>query len=239
MDLPGYVALTRLAGLDREMSSIANNIANASTTGFRREGLSFTEAVRRMPSGEPSVSLSGAGSGFTDVLAGEIRTTGQQLDLAIAGDGFFAVEAGEDVFLTRAGNFTKTPDGEMALPNGAVLLNDGGAPVVLPPIAADISVGPDGTISADGAPLDRVGLFTNADPLGAARRDGVMFRTEEPAPDRVSQIMQGALEASNVSPVSEMARMIEVQRAYEQGMRFLDTEDDRIRNAVRTLGERR
>ena len=111
----------------------------------------------------------------------------------------------------------------------------GGAPVFVP-AGVDIAIAGDGTISADGQPLGQVGLYLPADPLQLKREDGVRF--DSPAgilPAENARLLQGFLEGSNVNPVLQIARMIEVQRAYELGQSFLETEDQRIRNAVKTL----
>lgn len=239
MDLPGYVALSRVSGLDRELSVIANNIANMSTTGFRREDLIASEAATHLPSDGTTIAMSALRARYTDVAQGTVERTGRPLDLAIDGTAYFQVMQDGEPLLTRAGNFGRTVDGELALPSGAVLLDAGGAALIVPPDAGEVAIAPDGTVSADGAPLGQVGLW-QVDPADQiSRRDGVMFATTgDPVPAEASRILQGALEGSNVSPVTEMARMIAVQRAYEQGQSFLTSEDERIRAAIRSLGER-
>ncbi|MGB0497883.1 MAG: flagellar hook-basal body complex protein, partial [Rubricella sp.] len=122
MDLPGYIAVTRLSGLDREMTALANNLANLSTPGYRAEGLIFSELVRAVPGEGGSVSMTAARTRHVADIAGPVRETGQPLDLAISGEGFFLVETGRGQALTRAGNFTLSPEGAVILPTGAQLL---------------------------------------------------------------------------------------------------------------------
>ena len=117
------------------------------------------------------------------------------------------------------------------------LLDLGGAPVFIPADAAQIGISRDGTISADGQPLAQLGLVVPEDPSELRRATGVLHEvtgTTRPVDEPV--ILQGFLEESNVNPISEMARLIEVQRAYEAGQKFMDREDERIRAVVQTLG---
>ena len=236
MDASGYVTLSRQSGLMREMQVVSNNIANLSTTGYRREGVVFAEHIVR--TGEESLSMAHARGRLTDPSQGALAPTGGALDLAIEGEGFFAVETPEGPRLTRAGAFSMGPAGDVLSPEGHRLLDAGGAPVNLPPDAGPVTVAPDGTVSTPLGPIALLGLVRPVEPLAMARGAGTTFDPGpagfEPAPE--GQVLQGHLEASNVNAVSEIARMIEVQRAYELGQSFLDREDQRLRGAIETMG---
>ncbi len=239
MDNAGYTALTRQSGLLREMQSVANNIANVSTTGFRREGLVFSEFIKALPPGDPSLSMALANVRNTVLEQGALTQTGGSFDFAIEGDGFFLIEGPDGPLLTRAGAFTPSDQGELATPDGLRLLDAGGAPVFVPPDARAVALAADGTLSADGRPLTQIGLYLPADPNDLAHRDGVRFQASggvEPVIEG-AVILQGFIENSNVDAVSEIARMIEVQHAYELGQTFLEKEDERIRAVLRTLGQ--
>lgn len=236
MDSTGYTTLTRQAGLLREMQVVANNIANLSTTGFRREGIVFAEHVRRLEDG-PSLSMAHASGHSTDLSQAGLVATGATFDFAIQGEGFFLVETPEGNRLTRAGSFSPSPEGELVTPDGHRLLDIGGAPVFAPAEAGSVALGADGTLSADGQPLGRIGLWQPTDVTGLQHMSGTLFETDgevEPVEDGV--IVQGMLEESNVNPLIEIARMIEVQRAYEMGQSFLEQEDQRVRGVIQTLG---
>lgn len=236
MDNAIYTSLTRQSGLMREMHVVANNIANISTTGFRREGVIFSEYVRRLDDA-PSLSMARASARLRDLSQAELSQTGAPFDLAIRGEGFFLIETPDGERLTRAGHFTPNAEGELVNPDGYRLLDQGGAPVFVPPDAGVVSVASDGTISANGAPLARIGLWFPADPLSLRHVAGTLFSADAPEPmEESGVILQGYLEGSNVHPVMELARMIEVQRAYEMGQKLLDREDERIRNTLQTLG---
>ena len=235
MENASYATLTRMSGLLREMDTVANNIANMSTTGFRREGLVFSEFIRDTGPGEPSLSMGHAGARVSDLTQGALTRTGGAFDLAIEGPGFFLVETPAGQRLTRAGVFTPNEVGEVVTPDGGRLLDEGGAPVFVPPDAGSVAIASDGTLSADGQPLGRIGLYAPADPLDLARAEGVAFAAPGGVEPAEGRMLQGFVEGSNVQPVVEIARMIEVQRAYELGQGFLDKEDERIRSALRTL----
>ena len=237
MDLAGYVALTRQSGLLKEMQSVANNIANLSTTGFRREGVLFAESIRALPTEGGSVAMTEARGRWTNEGQGVLQQTDGVLDLAIEGEGFFRVMTPAGERLTRAGAFTRNGEGDVVNADGHLLLDEGGGPINIPFEAEAIAVGADGTLAINGQPAGLIGVVTAEDATSLFRETGVLFRYDgEVAPAEGSQIIQGFLEASNVNAVSEMARMIEVQRAYEYGQKLLDQEDERIRGAVRTLG---
>ncbi|MER2507591.1 flagellar hook-basal body complex protein [Amaricoccus sp.] len=237
MDLAGYVALTRQSGLAKEMQSVANNIANISTTGFRREGVIFAEEVQALPAEGNSVAMTEARARYTDELQGALTQTDAPLDLAIEGEGYFTVQTPQGERLTRAGSFLRGPTGEIMTEGGDLLLDEGGGAMVIPFEAKSIGVASDGTISADGEPIAKVGLVTVEDQTKLFRESGVLFRADGgTVPIENGRVLQGFVEQSNVNPVSEIARMIEVQRAYEYGQKLMDQEDERIRAVVRILG---
>ncbi|HVH01821.1 MAG TPA: flagellar hook-basal body complex protein [Amaricoccus sp.] len=238
MDLAGYVALTRVSGLAKELQSVANNIANVSTTGYRREGVVFAEMVQALSAEGGSVAMTEARGRYTDELQGTLVETGGTLDLAVEGDGYFTVMTAQGQRLTRAGAFTRNGDGTVVNMDGHPLLDEGGGEIVIPFEAKAISVSADGTLSVDGQPAAKLGLVRVADQTRLFREAGVLFRADtdvEYVED--GRIVQGFLEQSNVNPVGELARMIEVQRAYESGQKLLDQEDERIRRVITTLGQ--
>jgi flagellar basal-body rod protein FlgF len=236
MDLAGYVALSRQTGLLDEIQAVANNIANMSTTGYRGEGVIFAEEVQALPAEGGSVAMTEARARYVDELQGSLQQTDGTLDLAIEGEGYFTVMTPQGERLTRAGAFTRNGDGTVVNMDGYALLDEGGGEIAIPFEVTSIAVSADGTMSADGAPLARIGLVQVEDRTKLFREAGVLFRSDEaPVPVENGRVLQGFLEQSNVSPIAEMARMIEVQRAYEYGQKLLDQEDERIRQTVSTL----
>ncbi|GAA0290646.1 flagellar hook-basal body complex protein [Rhodovulum strictum] len=236
MDSTGYTALTRQVGLMREMQSVAHNIANASTAGYRREGVIFSEHVAALEGPGDSLSMANAHVRNIDLSQAPLTQTNGQFDFAIEGEGFFLLETPQGQRLTRAGSFTPNADGELVSPDGHRLLDGGGAPVFVPPDAATVALASDGTLSADGQLLAQIGLFLPADPNKLTHVAGTLFDPGgAPDPYLEGTMLQGFVEQSNVSAITEITRMIEVQRAYELGQNFLNQEDERIRSAVRTL----
>ena len=234
MENAGYVTLTRQSGLMREMRVIANNIANQATTGFRQEGVIFSEYVRQID-GVDSLSMARGNVRNTSHLPGTIDETGGPFDLAIEGDAYFLIETPAGQRLTRAGHFTPDGNGDLVTMDGYRVLDAGGAPIFVPP-NEKVAIGRDGTMSVNGTPVGQIGLWQPVDPLKVRREDGVRFVSDavvEPAPE--SRVLQGFLEQSNVEPLGQIARMIEVQRAYELGQSFLENEHERIRNLVQNI----
>lgn len=239
MDNAIYATLTRQSGLMSEMQTVANNIANASTTGFRREGMIFSEFVDALAPGDASLSMATANVRDTRLEQAPLTQTGGAFDLAIEGEGFFLVEGPQGPALTRAGAFTPSITGELTTPEGYRLLDAGGAPVFVPSGTGPIAIASDGTVSADGQPIAQIGLWQPSDPNDMRHRDGVLFDAPGGVVPAIepSTIHQGFLENSNVDPIGEIARMIEIQRAYEQGQSFLERENERIRGVIDALGK--
>ncbi|MEM1265440.1 MAG: flagellar hook-basal body complex protein [Pseudomonadota bacterium] len=237
MDTSGYVTLSRQTGLAREMQNVANNIANSSTVGYRREGMVFAEHIEAVPVEGGGIALTTARVRFTSDAQGALEKTGGTFDLAIEGAGFMLLDTAAGLRLTRAGSFGPNAQGELVNSLGDRLLDGAEVPVIVPPDAASVAIAPDGTITANGQPIGELGLVQVSDPTTLFREDGVRFRADGPLlPVANPNLRQGFLEASNVNPVVEIARMIEVSRAYEAGQQLMEREDDRLRAATRLLG---
>lgn len=230
-----YTTLTRQSGLMREMQVVAHNIANISTTGFRREGVVFSEYIQRMEDA-PSLSMANGNARHMDLRQAGLSQTGAAFDFAIQGEGFFLIETPQGQALTRAGSFTPNAESELVNPDGHRLLDLGGAPIFVPPDAGQVALSADGTLSAKGQPLGQIGLWQPSDPLKMTHQGGTVFVSETVEPAAGATILQGFVEESNVNPISEIARMIAVQRAYEMGQGFLEKEDERMRGVIQALG---
>lgn len=228
-----YTALTRQSGLMKEMQSVAHNIANSATTGFRADGIVFSEHVKAVGQSQPSISFAVADAHVTRSTQGSLTQTDGQFDFAIEGDGFFQVQTSEGLRITRSGAFFPTPQGELVTADGYPVLDIGGAPIFVPADAGDVKLASDGTLSVSGAPLAQIGIVTMAEGSTLVRESGVRFAVDgEVEPVEQPQVLQGFLEGSNVDPVGEIARMIQVQRAYEMGQNFLEKEEERMRSIM-------
>ncbi|WP_278922132.1 MULTISPECIES: flagellar hook-basal body complex protein [Pseudophaeobacter] len=235
MESAGYATLSRQTGLMREMRVVANNIANAATTGYRSEGLIFSEFVQSSQ-GQESLSMARANIFNTSMEQGQLTQTGGTFDFAIEGDAYFMIETPQGERLTRSGAFSPNAEGDLVTMDGHRVLDAGRAPVFVPGTAGSIQVGANGTITADGNAVGQIGLFQPDEDTILMREDGVMFRAEGEIVDAEgAKMVQGYLEGSNVNAITQVTRMIEIQRAYEMGQSFLETEDQRIRNAIKNL----
>ena len=232
-----YTTLARQDGLLKEMQVVANNIANTNTSGYKTDSAIFAEYVMATGQETPSLSMGGLAGHSFDLTQGTVKFTGGQFDVAIQGEGFFALQTPAGERLTRAGSFQVSADGELITPDGASVLDAGNTPIQIPPEAANISIAGDGTITVDGELLGQIGVFRAN---GQLQRDTDTRFTAEGGTEAIqnASVLQGAVEQSNVSPVLEMARMIEVQRAYEAGQTVLEQEHQRISQFISTVGNR-
>ncbi len=238
MDNATYATLTRQSGLRQELQVIAHNIANAATDGFQKEGLIFSEHVQRLEDADSSLSMARAHARMVDRSQGQLTQTGGTFDIAIEGDGYFMVGTPGGNRLTRAGSFHPNGQGFLGASDGALVLDPGGVPIFIPPGVRDVQVGRDGSVSGDGQPLGQIGVFDPAEGASLTRAGDVRFEIDGPVQAQENPTLaQGFLESSNVDPVLEIARLIEVQRAYERSRDIVSTEDERIRAVLKTLGQ--
>ena len=237
MDNATYAILTRQSGLLSEMQIVANNVANAQTSGFKTEGLVFSEFVKNLDRSHGDLSMAAARIKATDSTQGTLSQTGGTFDLAIEGDGYFLVDTPQGPRLTRAGSFVPDAFGTLLTPDGNPVLDTGGAPVFVPSGVGPLGISADGTISVEGRAVGQLGLVIPDDPAELRRQTGTLFEAPSgygPAPQ--ARILQGFLDDSNVNPIEQIARMIEIQRSYELGQSFLQIEDDRIRGVIQAIG---
>ena len=178
MDNASYVGLTRNSGLLRELSTIANNIANTSTNGYRREGAVFAEHVKSLEGPNPSLSIATMGHRFIDLSEGDVIKTENPLDFAIQGEGFFLIQTPQGERLTRDGAFSPNAEGELVTSTGSQVLDDAGGAIVIPPEATNITTSTDGFIFADGQAIGRIGVVT-ADPAYLVR-DCLLYSSPSP-----------------------------------------------------------
>lgn len=235
MGLSNLPPLSRQQGLLQEMNVIAQNISNAQTNGYRQQGVLFSEVLATGQSSD-GIAMTRAHGRLVSTVQGPLQQTGGTFDLAIEGDSYFQVETPNGTRLTRAGHFSPDSTGTLRTSNGHALLDLGGAPIQIPTDAGEIGVGADGTLSIDGNPLTRIGLGRPANPGNLIREAGALFDAPDGIiPNQEGRVRQGFVEGSNVDPIGQMARMVEVQRAYELGQSFLQTEDERQRRAIDSL----
>jgi flagellar basal-body rod protein FlgF len=232
-----YATLARQHGLMQEMQVVSNNLANSSTTGYKTDRAIFAEFLVSTGSDASSLSMGSLAGHSFEMEQGGLKVTGGQFDLAVQGDGYFTVDTPQGTRLTRAGQFQLAANGNLIDMNGSNVLNAGGGAITIPPEATNLVISADGTISANGLQIDQVGIVV---PDGELMRDSNTYFSAKDgfAAAKDFGIVQGALEQSNVSPVLEVSRMIEVQRAYEAGQALLETEDQRLGQLISAVRER-
>ena len=241
MDNAGYINIARQTGLLRELDVIANNIANSGTVGYKRESSVFTEYVNSLKNQssldalESSVSMGRLGAHVSHFESGELRRTGGTYDIAIDGEGFFLVGTQQGDRLSRAGNFQTDNNGILVNFAGDPVLDNAGGQIQIPQNINRLVIGPDGTLSADGLELGRIGIVTAPVETLVRSGDNLWATTDGFEPVIAPRVLQGFLEGSNVEPVVEIARMIEVQRYYDAGQKIMDMEDERIKSVVTSI----
>ncbi len=240
MDNALLIGLQTQRVLQRRMEIAANNLANISTTGFRADML-ITEEVSRSPArsadAPQDIRFVRDLTVGRDTRQGALNVTGEAFDLALEGEGFFVVMGPAGIAYTRNGAFTLNGEGALVTQDGFPVLDSGGAPIQFDPEGERPVIGPDGAISVGENEVGRVGaaLF---DRPGALERMGDSLWTagDQTANPFEGRIVQGALEQSNVQPVLELTRIIEISRAYENAARIVASADQTRQRALERLG---
>jgi len=233
-----YAGLSRAVALQRDMDTVANNIANMNTPGFRALYMMVDEVVEK-PKGitDPLSMVLDRGQWMSN-KPGNVQITGKQTDAAIEGDGFFGVDLNGETHYTRAGSFAVNAQGTLVTADGNPVVNTGGAPITIPADTTEIRIAEDGTISNQNGEIDRLMIreFDNINMLEPVGNALYKASADANPVDAVnSRILQGAVEGSNVNPIMEMTRMIDVHRAYQNTHRMLQAEHDRQRGMIQKL----
>ena len=237
MENAGYIALSRQMALTREMDVIANNLANVTTPAFKGQTVRFQEYLDRAKDGTKLSYVEDAGMP-RDWSAGPLTSTGNPLDIAIHGDGFFVVSTPAGDRYTRKGHFEMDANRQLVSSDGEVVQGDSG-PISVPQDAYDIAVAEDGTVSAKspGSPqtttLGKLRVVNFADLQALQEEAAGLYKTTATAtPIANAHLVQGALEQSNVQPIIELTRMMSVSRNYEAAQQLVQSEHERIRKAI-------
>ncbi len=240
MSNAGYIGLSLQMGLRRQMDVLANNIANISTSGFKGSNLEFLEQLTKAPKAfvqgpSPRLSMVVDAATYRDTSQGSFIQTGNQMDIMLQGDGYLVVQSGNGPRYTRAGGMQLNADRQLCDRNGFPVQGDGG-PITIPSTDSKITITPEGAVITESGNQGslRIVRFANDQNLQAAS-GGTYTTTDAPLPAADTIVQQGGIEGSNVQGVTEMTRMIELQRAYENVQHILDSENDREKDAVSKL----
>ncbi len=230
------VALARQSVLGRQMDVIATNLANLATAGFKAENMIFTEHLEQTAEGEILSLVHDVGF-VRDLSEGPMVGTQSPLDLAIHGQGYFAVETPDGERYTRHGVFQLDADGQIVTTEGNPVLNNGGAPISIPLETSSITITRDGTVSADAQEVGKIKLVSFENPQALSKAGSGLYEAidQTPTTDSDSEILQGMVESSNVKGVVEMTRMVDTVRSYQAAAKLADTEHQRILDAIDAL----
>jgi flagellar basal-body rod protein FlgF len=244
MENASLIGLSRQIALGRELDVIANNMANVSTNGYKARQSRFREflmpgasadAFRR---GDRGVSFVAETGTALDITSGAIERTGNALDAAIKGDGFFVVQTPGGERYTRNGAFTLSPQGQLVTSDGHAVMGESG-PIAFSPQESAIEIGADGTVSSTQGQRGKLRLVRFADSQGLRSEGSNVFSSTAPAQaaGTAAQVQSGSLERSNVKPVVEMSRLIDVNRSYTSISSMLTRMDELRRTAISRLAD--
>lgn len=221
MDNSIYITLSRQMALFRDMEVTANNIANVNTPGYNAEKLVFSDYLIPDVSGDNAYASDP--TAYRDTSNGGIKMTGNPFDLAINGDAYFQVQTPLGIRFTRAGNFQVDGEGTLMTPDGYAVLGADGGQITIPQNAKNVSVNGVGQVTADGEELGQVGMMEFADEQKMKRLGNSLYSsTEEPQPSETARMVQGGIEMSNVTGVTELVRVMKVSRSVSNTAKFIE-----------------
>jgi flagellar basal-body rod protein FlgF len=234
-----YVALSAQVALERKLDTIAQNVANLGTVGYRADEIKFEEELSKAAS--DSTAFVSSGDIYISRRPGALTKTDNALDVAVQGNGWFAIQTSSGVVYTRDGRMRLLESGELTTLNGYAILDVGRAPITLDPTAGPPIIARDGMIMQAGQQLGAIGLF-RIDPttkLDRFENSGVVPQgpAEEVLDFSNNGVVQGFIEEANVNPIMEISRLIEVSRAFEAISAAIEKSETTAQNAIRTLGE--
>jgi flagellar basal-body rod protein FlgF/flagellar basal-body rod protein FlgG len=234
-------AAASMSEMQRHQDRVANNLANADTVGYKRDRL-FTTALNERLDAEGAPRSDRRFRQGNDLSAGTLEETGNPLDVALGGDGFFVTqnEATGEQRYTRAGHFVVDNEGTLRTPGGLAVMGEGG-PLQLPvDTGGAIEISKSGEIRVDNRRIGSLRVVTFDNPQQQLQRaEGASFAADGAAPQAAEDplVLQGTVETSNVDPVAEMTDMIEHFRLFESQQKALRTTDSVLSRATRDLGE--
>ena len=233
-----YIALSRQTSLWNQLDMVSNNLANVNTAGYKGVQAHFTEHLSRSKTDEKLIddrlSFTHDFGIVRDFTEGAFSSTGNPLDVAIHGDGYFVIETPQGIQYSRNGQFKLNSDGMIVNSNGYAVLDTNNNPIFIAPQETQINIARDGSISPENGPVATLQVVEFDDRQKLRASYGTLFQNAEGnnMTPVTPSVEQGMIEKSNVNAVVEMARMIKLQRAYENVQMMIDTEHSRRQNAI-------
>lgn len=236
-----YVALSGQVALERRMETLARNVANMNTAGYRADEVTFESIMAQ--AGRETVAYASSGQTHISRRPGGLTKTEGPLDLAVDGEAWFSFQGPRGQVYTRDGRFTMNANGELRTMAGHPVLDPGGAPIQLNPDGGAPVVGRDGVITQGGQQAGVVGLFTIPDGARLTRHDNSGVIPDQRAQAVVdfsrNGVVQGFVEGANINPVMEMAKLVMVTRTFEAATAAVNEAAQAQQEATRTLGDPR
>jgi flagellar basal-body rod protein FlgF len=233
-----YVGLSGQFALFKRLETVAHNVANTSTGGFRAEEVKFDSFFSKVPPNSTAFATTSAT--YLSRRAGPVERTDDPLNVAIQGDAWMMINVGGQQVYTRDGRMMMTATGELQTLNGDPVLDVGGAPLQLNPTGAAPQIAHDGSLFQDGQRVGAIGLFTidESAKLTRAGTSGVIpDQPGQPALDfTVVGLHQGFVERSNVNPVQEMTRLIGIHRMFDAVTNSVNAANDTLQRAIQEIG---
>ncbi|WP_310620281.1 flagellar basal-body rod protein FlgF [Flexibacterium corallicola] len=234
-----YVSLSAQLSLERRIDTVARNVANMNTAGYKADAVKFSTILSK--AGSDPVAFASTGDTYISRGAGSVQQTGNALDVAIDGDGWLAMETGNGTGYTRDGRMQMSADGILRTISGNPIMDAGGSLIALDPLGGAPSISKDGTVSQDGAQVAVLGLFEIPEDANLSRvgSSGVLSdKTANPIFEFTDNgFRQGYIEGSNVNPLMEMTKLITITRAFESANSAIQKMETTRQTAIRDLGE--
>lgn len=234
-----YVGLSRQVTLQRALSVVANNIANADTAGFKLETPMVREEALTPRGSSDEISYVIDQGVARDFAQGALEQTGGALDVGIEGDAFFAIETPQGTRYTRDGRFGVDAQNRLVTNAGHPVMGSGGKTITLDPLGGEPSIGLDGTVAQGAAQVGKLEVLRFADASVLSKVGDNLFTapaTAAPVPAADARLHQAMVEASNVKPVIEITNLIEITRAYERVAKMMDQAGELATKSIERLG---
>jgi len=237
METSLYVALAAQRTLQRQLSTVANNIANSNTTGFRAESVNFSSLV--VKSDDASVHFPSVGRIQPSEQEGSKTQTGNPLDIAVSGKGWLAISTPGGVAYTRDGRMNISAFGELQSLEGNPILDAGSAPIQIDTSSGPIKIQQDGRIVVNNRVVGNIGVFEiETENITGRYSNSSFFSSTAGVPiatGKATSIQQGYLESSNVNPLKELASLISITRNFESSSSLLEKADNVISKSINEL----
>ena len=229
-------SIETLLGQEQKLNQVANNLANVDTAGYKKEVVAFQEALITARNGMQRIGK----NIFVATDQGQAATelTGNPLDVAITGDGFFKIQTAQGIRYTRAGSFQTNSLGQLVTPDGDLVMGRDGVVIIN---GKQVTIGPEGIVSVDGRQAGSLAIVTFPDKAGLTKEGKNHFRIRDNLTQEVPAakftLQQGFIEKSNVNSINEMTAMTELLRVYETQQKVIRTIDDIDNQAVTRVGK--